>query len=38
LATQEALARAARSRVPAAREQMKHKERLFDRGLINKEE
>ncbi len=38
LATQEALARAARSRVPAAREQMKLKERHFDQGLINKEE
>src|SRR5262249_23215635 len=38
LAAQEAFARAARSRVPAAREQMWRKERLFDRGLIDKEE
>ena len=38
LATQEALARAARSRVLAAREQMERTERLFDRDLIDKEE
>jgi HlyD family secretion protein len=38
LAAQEALARAARSRVPAAREQMGRTERLFDRGLTDKEE
>jgi multidrug resistance efflux pump len=38
LASQEALARAARSRVPAAREQMERMERLFDRSLISKEE
>ncbi len=38
LASQEALARAARSRVPAAREQMGRAERLFDRSLIGTEE
>ncbi len=38
VAGQEALARAARNRVPAAREQMERKERLFDQGLIDKEE
>jgi multidrug resistance efflux pump len=38
LAIQEALARAARNRVPAAREQMERSERLFDRGLIDREE
>jgi multidrug resistance efflux pump len=38
LATQTALARAARSRIPAAREQMARKERLFDRDLINEDE
>lgn len=38
LATQMALARAARSRIPAAREQMGRKERLFEQGLINEDE
>jgi multidrug resistance efflux pump len=38
LATQTALARAARSRIPAAREQMGRKERLFEVGLINEDE
>jgi multidrug resistance efflux pump len=38
VASQEALARAAGSRVSAAREEMNRKERLFDRGLIGTEE
>jgi HlyD family secretion protein len=38
VAGQEALARAARSRVAAAREQMERTERLFDKGLVGKEE
>jgi multidrug resistance efflux pump len=38
LASQEALARAARNRVPVACEQMRRKERLFERGLIDTEE
>jgi multidrug resistance efflux pump len=38
VAGQEALAAAARSRVSAAREELRRKERLHDRGLIGKEE
>lgn len=38
VASQEALAEAARSRVLAAREQMGRKQRLFDKGLIGAEE
>jgi multidrug resistance efflux pump len=38
VASQEALAEAARSRVLAAREQIERKERLFEKNLIDKEE